>query len=316
MRLDRLLAITMALLSSKRVGAAELAERFEVSLRTIYRDIEAINQAGIPVYACLGPEGGYEIMPGYRLDKQVLSIDDFVAIYHALNGVQAVTDPAGLTRLLDRIGSLMPERAPSSSALDFNQAARPADKDKLRRLYLAIRDGKVAEFAYTDHRGAETVRTVEPMGLYLRGNGWNLWGYCRMREALRVFRLSRMSGLAIRPDTFVRRELTIHDVDKDRRQASVPPGITAQLRFRPELKASVLDEFGEERVTAAPDGTLQVSVRYYTVEAALRHIVGFGPAATLLDPPELIEALRRYVAAIADRYEEADGGGCPDDIGR
>ncbi|WJH35793.1 HTH domain-containing protein [Paenibacillus sp. CC-CFT747] len=117
MKLDRLLAITMTLLNKTRVSAAELAERFEVTPRTIYRDMEAINLAGIPIVSFAGSDGGYEIMPGYRLDKQLLSMDDFSSIISALRGARSATESTELDRLLERIGALASgEGAPAKRA--------------------------------------------------------------------------------------------------------------------------------------------------------------------------------------------------------
>lgn len=104
MKLDRLLSITMALLGSrKRLTAEDLAERFEVSLRTVYRDIETLSQAGIPIISYPGPDGGYEIMPSYRLDKQMLTLEQLYSLYSAVRGIQTATDNPDLTGLLEKI---------------------------------------------------------------------------------------------------------------------------------------------------------------------------------------------------------------------
>lgn len=305
MKLDRLLSITMALLGSpKRVSASELAERFEVSLRTVYRDIDTLNQAGIPVISYPGPDGGYEIMPSYRIDKQVLTLDQLVSIYTAVQGIQTATDNAGMTELLERIGALLPEFSthPSSFGLDFGQASNRNVKERIRLLELAVRESRLAQFEYMDNEGRETHRTIEPMGLYLKRSTWYVWGYCRVRSALRVFRVSRMTSLELLPERFERRSLTIEDVDKDRRHLKPPEALEAELCFQPAAKARVRDEFEEDRTTVNTDGTIRTSAHYYTKEQAIQHIISFGVHVKILGPPELVQAFRDHVLRISQLY--------------
>ncbi|WP_245599968.1 helix-turn-helix transcriptional regulator [Paenibacillus harenae] len=124
MKLDRLLAITMTLLNQTRVSATDLAERFEVSLRTIYRDMESINLAGIPIVSFPGSDGGYEIMPGYRVDKQILSLDDFSSICSALRGARTATDSSDIDGLLERIGALMPNHQGAADSFNVDSISR------------------------------------------------------------------------------------------------------------------------------------------------------------------------------------------------
>lgn len=304
LKLDRLLAITMCLLSNKRVTAAELADRFEVSLRTVYRDIDAINQAGIPVASYPGPDGGYEIMPGYRIDKQVLTLEHLVAIYTSLRGIQSATDNSELTELLERIGALIPEDFTTSASfsLDFRHSSNADVKEKIRSLQLAVREMHTVKFDYMDSRGAETSRTVEPMGLYLKRSAWYLWGFCRIRSALRVFRLSRMNNLKLLSERFVRRNLTIEDIDKDR-NIKPPDGVDVMLCFNPAAKARVREEFEAADIAENPDGTLLIKAYYYSREKAVQHLLSFGIHVRVLAPPEFIDEFRCQVLQISRLYQ-------------
>ncbi|CAH0121747.1 MULTISPECIES: YafY family protein [unclassified Paenibacillus] len=304
MKLDRLLAITMALLNQRRVTAAELSERFEVSLRTIYRDMEAINQAGIPVVSFPGSDGGYEIMEGYRLDKQYLTLEDFVFICTALRGFQSATDNQDIAGLLERIGSLVPGRSvqEESSNLHLNYAPTPNEKEKIGPLNAAIRESRLAAFEYWDVYGSETKRTIEPMGLYLKGYAWYVWGYCRIRSDFRIFRLSRISRLQTLPDTFVRRAMTLEQLETRRDSEERPVPFPAVLRFHPAVKTRVRDEFEAGRIEAKPDGFMHVTNSYYSKGHAIRHILSYSSNVQVLSPPELIEELRRHLAKIAQLY--------------
>ncbi|MBU7314935.1 helix-turn-helix transcriptional regulator [Paenibacillus oleatilyticus] len=304
MRLDRLFSITMMLLNHKRISATDLAARFEVSLRTIYRDMETINRAGIPVVSFSGSDGGYEIMQSYRLDRQYLSLEDLYSIYSALRGMQSATGDTGMAELLDRVGALISDKLhdldTSGMLLDFASASGP--KEHLRTLHLAIKELRLVQLDYMDIHGVETQRMVEPMGLYLKSNAWYLWGYCRVRCALRVFRLSRMNRVRMMSETFSRRGLSIEDVDADRVQSGAAPCVCVRLRFQAAVKTRVRDEFLPDQLKSGPDGTILANACYYTKESAIRHLMSYGTNVTLLAPSELVDDFRRHIAEIAKMY--------------
>ncbi len=303
--MDRLLAITMTLLNQPRVSATELAKRFEVSLRTIYRDMESINQAGIPIVSFAGSDGGYEIMPGYRLEKQVLSLDDFSSIYAALRGVRSVAEGSFPGGLLDRIGALMSEGAKASerASLDIDLTPAPNDREKIAELHETIKALHLVRFAYTDQKGAETERTIEPMGLFLKGFAWYLYGFCLARRDVRVFRLSRMSDIRRQPQTFLRRDITLKDVEDRFMSQADFARVGAVLRFAPEAKARVKDEFGYDRIDTNADGTVSVAARFSSMERAVQKILSYSGDVEVLGPPELIAELRRHVRALARLYQ-------------
>ncbi|MEK3724586.1 helix-turn-helix transcriptional regulator [Paenibacillus sp. FSL H8-0034] len=305
MKLDRLLAITMTLLNQPRVNATELAERFEVSLRTIYRDMESINQAGIPIVSFPGSDGGYEIMSGYRIDKQVLSLDDFSAICSALKGARSATDSSDIDGLLERINVLMP--TPSNAAnmvhvdLDFTPA--PNDKVKIAPLRQAIKELHIVGFDYLDSKGTETERTIEPMGLFLKGYVWYLYGYCLTRSAIRVFRLSRMIRLRSLPELFVRRAYTLQDVERQFMSHANFAKVRAVLCFNPEVKTRVRDEYGYDQIIDNPDGTISVTAHYSSMEKAIQNILSYSSYVKLIEPPELIAELQGHIMKMVQIYK-------------
>ncbi|WP_419875331.1 helix-turn-helix transcriptional regulator [Candidatus Pristimantibacillus sp. PTI5] len=304
MKLDRLLSITMTLLNQPRVSATELAERFEVSLRTIYRDMDSINQAGIPIVSFPGSDGGYEIMPGYRIDKQILSLDDFSSIISALRGAQSATDSWDIHGLLERIGALLPASSSSVNAgnVDFDFSPVPNDKEKIEPLHKAIKELRLVRFDYLDNKGQQTGRTVEPMGLFLKGYVWYLYGYCLTRQAIRVFRLSRILQLRSLSDSFVRRPYTLQDVEQQFMGQATFTKVRAVLRFHPEAKTRVRDEFGFDKVIDNPDGTMSVITHYSSTERAIRNILSYSSLVTVIEPPDLIEELTRHIKKLAELY--------------
>ncbi|WP_159888250.1 helix-turn-helix transcriptional regulator [Paenibacillus puerhi] len=305
MKLDRLLAITMTLLNQPRVSATELAKRFEVSMRTIYRDMEAINQAGIPIASFAGSDGGYEIMPGYRLDKQVLSLEDFSSIYSALRGVRSATDHSEIDRLIERIGALMPAhtKATDQVYVDLDFKPTPNDKEHIGLLHQAIRDLEIVRFIYLDNKGAETERKIEPMGLFLKGYVWYVYGYCLTRMDIRVFRLSRIDLLRILPEHFVRRDYTLQDVERQFMSKADFAKVQAVLRFQPEAKTRIRDEFGFDQVIVNPDETLSLTTHFSSMDRAVRKMMSYGSLVKVLEPPALIAEMQREIRRMAELYE-------------
>ncbi|WP_438445084.1 helix-turn-helix transcriptional regulator [Gorillibacterium sp. sgz5001074] len=304
MKLDRLLAITMTLLNQPRVSATDLAKRFEVSLRTIYRDMEAINQAGIPIVSFAGSDGGYEIMQGYRLDKQVLSLEDFASICSALRGIRSAADHSEIDPLIERIGALMPKntaRDPIYMDLDFKPA--PNDKVHIGPLHQAVRDLQLVSFTYLDNNGVETERKLEPMGLFLKGYVWYVYGYCLTRMDIRVFRLSRIGELKILPDHYMRRDYSLEDVEQQFMSRADYKKVQAVLRFQPVMKTRVRDEFGFDQVQVNADGTLSLTTYFSSMERAIAKILSFGSMVKVLDPPDLFMNVNREIQNMVELYE-------------
>jgi predicted DNA-binding transcriptional regulator YafY len=304
-KLDRLLAITMTLLNQTRVSATELAERFEVSLRTIYRDMDSINLAGIPIVSFPGSDGGYEILSGYRLDKQILSLEDFSSICSALRGVRSATDNTEIDGLIERIGALMPDKqnAVEIYKIDLDFTPGRNDKDKIAPLHRAIKELSLVQFYYLDNKGTETDRTIEPMGLFLKGYVWYMYGYCLSRSDYRVFRLSRIGQLKSLPKTFVRRNYTMQDVEQQFMSHANFAKVSAALVFSPSVKTRVTDEFGFDKITVNPDGSLSVNAQYSSTERAIQNILSYSNNVTITEPPELIAELQKQVANMLLHYK-------------
>lgn len=304
MKLDRLLAITMALLNQTRVSATELSQRFEVSLRTIYRDMEAINLAGIPIVSFAGSDGGYEIMPGYRIDKQLLSLDDFAAIVSALRGARSATDGHDLDGLLERIGAMMPEQSGivHDHHVDLDFQPSPNDKAKIGPLRQAIKDKQLIHMCYLDNKGNESDRTVEPMGLFFKAYTWYLYGYCRTRGAFRVFRLSRMIRVVALQETFERRDYSLQDVEREFVGRADFSKVMAVLLFQSAARSRVLDEFGFQQAVNNPDGTLTLEAHFSSEEKAFQSILSYGPLVEVMEPTAIRTEIGRRIMEMARQY--------------
>lgn len=178
MRLDRLLGITLELMAKKRVTAAELADKFEVSVRTVYRDVELINQAGIPVASFTGADGGFELMNGFFLTRQYFSVDDLSVIYSLLKVMEGAMGGA-VSPALRKLASLHPGLANEGSqeAVVLGISVPEHERDIVQELFRAIRQSRVVQMAYTSASGSATERILEPLNLLWEKGVWYLEAY-------------------------------------------------------------------------------------------------------------------------------------------
>ncbi|MBN2041154.1 MAG: YafY family transcriptional regulator [Spirochaetes bacterium] len=254
MRIDRMLAITIMLLNRERISARELADRFEVSVRTIYRDIEAINIAGIPVVAHSGINGGFSIMENYKIDRQLLTLNDMMSIITALNSVNLVFDDAGVDSTIEKIRNLVPREKESEINLRSEQIVidllpwgYPGRYKKLlKEIQQAVEGNSLINLLYTNSGGETVSRIVEPMTLVLKGYVWYVFAFCRLRNDYRIFRLSRITGIVTLQETFVRKSGSFRDIPKWENDNTEPVNLV--LKFSPEMKARVYDYFDDENI--------------------------------------------------------------------
>ncbi|MBB3110609.1 putative DNA-binding transcriptional regulator YafY [Paenibacillus phyllosphaerae] len=314
MKLDRLLAITMLLLNRRRVSAKELSERFEVSLRTVYRDLETINQAGIPVVSYAGASGGYEIMDQYRLDRQFLTMEELQSIIIALRGIRSSLEEQDVAVLLDKVGALVARsehsdvnRMSEQLIIDINPwHGGQADKELLGIVREAIRTNRVVQFAYTSRHGEDSLRECEPMGVVLKGYAWYLYGYCLLRGDYRTFRLSRIERLQVLERSFERRAgvpqpLSYCQIGEA--MQSEHPLVTLVLRFQPRVKARVMDYFEPGQIQAEPEGTLLVTTTQPDEPWLYSMLLGYATDVTVVEPKEVAHALAAKAREIVRMYE-------------
>jgi len=224
MKVERLISIIMILLDKERIGAQELAEMFEVSTRTIYRDIDAINMAGIPIRSASGVGGGFEIMPQYKIDKKVFSTADLSALLMGLSGLSDIVRGDEIIHALAKVKSFIPADKAKDIELKVNQICIDLSpwigngntQPYLEIIKTALQESRVLTFDYIAHHGNKTARTVEPYQLVLKGSHWYLYGYCRTKNDYRLFRLSRMSKLqteeAFTPRDYPNPQLEFDDI--------------------------------------------------------------------------------------------------------
>lgn len=309
MKVDRLVSIIMTLLDKKRIGAQELANTFEVSPRTIYRDIEAINMAGIPIRSISGVGGGFEIMPEYKIDKKVFSTADLSAILMGLSSLSNMVRGDELVNALAKVKSFIPAEKAKDIEIKTNQICidlSPWIGNRNIRPYLetiktALQDCKLLSFEYTAHRGNKTVRTVEPYQLILKSSHWYFYGYCCTRNDYRLFRLSRMSELQMEQETFVPRNYQKPILDFEKIWAAMQTEV--KIRIHKSILDRVLEYCTFDHFT--PDDDAHYFVNFPFIENDYHYdiLLGFGDKCECLEPLHIRTEIRRKIQDMAAIYD-------------
>ncbi|MBN2240171.1 MAG: YafY family transcriptional regulator [Dehalococcoidales bacterium] len=294
MKINRLLEIALLLINKGKTTAGDLAEKFDVSTRTIYRDIDILSTAGIPVYTTKGTGGGIFLMEDYSLNKAVLSNDERESLLLALKSLQVTKYPE-IDSTLEKLSSLFKSSLKMEWVdIDYNPwGSGPNAENKLLKIKQAILENTLVEFDYLNASGIRTHRTVEPMQLRFKSQAWYLNGFCRLRDEVRMFRLSRMKNLEITGKHFIRRELDTNTSQRVENETAQTHTVTLKLRFQPEDLFRVFDDYEEEDITRNEDGTYDVTVTFPEDEWVYGYILSFGHYVEVLDPPHV----RKIVAA-------------------
>lgn len=309
MKVDRLISIIMILLDKERVGAQELADIFEVSPRTIYRDIDAINMAGIPVRGASGVGGGFEIMQNYKVDKKVFSTTDLSAILMGLSSLSNMMRGSELINALAKVKSFIPADQAKDIELKANQIYIDLSpwmgsiniQPYLEIIKTALQESKLVSFDYADRYGNKTARTAEPYQLVLKSSHWYLQGYCHKRNAFRLFRLSRISNLQMNEETFTPREYQKPQLDFADILASMQTKI--KIRIHSSVMDRVLDYCTYEDLS--PDGNEHYIVNFPFIENEYYYnvLLSFGDKCECLEPLHIRTEMKRRIHDIAAIYE-------------
>lgn len=303
MKLNRQLGILMYLLSHDKTTARELAERFEVSSRTIRRDMEDLSIAGIPVYASQGTGGGIRLMEGYSLSR-VLVTDAEKNLLLSLLSNLTLTEDVGARELLTKLSALFgPKPQDEWLRVDLGGwGPRPAD-ERFSLLRDAIQEHRLVELAYIGTGGRLEHRRVEPMTLLYRGSNWYLWGWCRLRGGFRLFRLSRTASLKPLNETFVRREASLSEAERESEDARMQPaGSILHLRIRSASLSRAYDLFHSDSITVLNSDEIEVKSTWPVDSWVLSALLSFGSDLYVVSPASLRERVQAEAAGILARY--------------
>lgn len=309
MRIDRLLSITVMMLNRDRITARELAEKFEVSVRTIYRDLDALLLAGIPVLSYPGNEGGYGLMENYKLSRQLLSIEEMLSILSSLQSINVSLEDKKYDSAMEKIKSLVPgdrreevSRHMERMIIDFVPwGGNIRQKSNLTAIHKAVTGSRIIEFSYTNNAGIRTKRKAEPMTLFFRGYGWYLFAYCLLKNDYRVFRLARIRDLITLPDGFTRREKSYRDYTAPDFEAGEK--VELVIRFSNEIRPWVEDTFEDGDIIDSGDTHFTARTEVGKSEGIYPWIFSFGEHAEVLEPEEIRREILEISEKILKKYQ-------------
>ncbi len=310
--INRLLGIVYILLKKGTMTAGELAERFEVSIRTIYRDIENLSMAGIPVYARKGRNGGISLTDRFVLDKLLISSEEQQWILAALAGMDE-TGAQKEEEILHKLGDFFHVEPINWVSIDFSDWS-----GKRQELFAQIKEAvlgrHVMVFDYYGQNGVMSNRTVEPVKLLFKEYTWYLWAFCRVRQDMRLFKVLRMKRVEVLEETFepkrnlwVEQEGDLERLNTIEETKGVQETDYPEVIFRVDKKETyrIYDRFDEEEITVLSSGDFEICLRCHVDDWVYGLILSFGTSAKVLEPEYVRKEMAMRVRRMAELY--ADG---------
>lgn len=298
MEQSRLFKIVYYLLEKGKSTAPELAKKFEVSIRTIYRDLDAISTAGIPIYATQGKGGGIFIMQDFVLNKSILSEQEKKQILMALQGI-AATENNQSEELLTKLGGLFQSKVTNWIEVDFSKWYKSTPNyDVFNLIKNAIFNQHMITFSYFAQEGNYSNRTVEPIKLIFKNKDWYLYGFCLLRNDFRFFKLTRIKNLEISSDTFIRKVDNIPEIETTFKNENI---ILVKLKFSPKAAFRVYDEF-TDNISKDNQGNLYVNIELPDSETLFSYILSFGDNVEILEPAYLRHGMKEKLSLMLEKY--------------
>lgn len=300
MKIDRLIGILSVLLQKEKVTAPALAEKFEVSRRTISRDIEDLCKAGIPISTSQGTGGGISIMEGYRMDRTLLTSKDMQMILAGLRSLDSVSGSHYYSQLMEKIKSGSSEYVSGSESIliDLSSWYKESLSGKIELIQTAIEERKVISFHYYAP-GGDSVREMEPYYLIFKWSSWYVWGWCRLRDDYRMFKLNRMDQLIQTPVDVIKREVPMPDLSTKK---IFPGNVRVKAVFDASMKWHLMEEFGPESFQVQEDGTLLFENEYTDKDSLIAWMLSCREKVTVLEPEPVREELLSITSELAKRY--------------
>lgn len=289
MQINRLLEIVYILLDKKMVTAKELSEHFEVSQRTIYRDIDSLSMAGIPVYTNKGKGGGISLLDNFVLNKSILSDKEQIDILSSLQGLKAlnVTD---VEPVLKKLAIMFNKNNTSWIDVDFSHwGSNSVEREKFNLLRTAIINKNLITFDYYSSSGEKTERTIEPVKLIFKGQAWYIYGFCRAKSDFRIFKVTRIKNLRCSIEAFNRdipEDIWGKPQDNNNRLIKLVLKIEARMAYR------VYDEFDQEYIVKNTDGSFTVTATFPEDEWVYGYVLSYGNYAEVLEPKNVREIIK------------------------
>lgn len=300
----------MLLLERKTIPASELSQIFEVSKRTIYRDIEIINEAGIPIITSPGINGGIGIMEEFKVDKRLFSESDLTSLLIGLSGVHSALDSDETKQAMNKLKTLIPKEKQHKIDEFANRIAidlSPWQKDIMREGYLqiinsAIVERKILSFDYFNVKGDVSCREVEPYRLLHKSNSWYLQGFCLLRQEMRTFRFSRIRKLITSERSFTPRTVDFSTLSKEIDYDI--PQVMVKIRFDDTLKGQLISHLSDIDIEHE-NGKYIATIPILGGDIGIRFLLSLGETCECLEPQSIREKLIQKAEAVLSVYKQS-----------
>ena len=298
MKNNRLFKILYYVLEKGKVTANELAEKDEVSIRTIDRDIDVLSSAGIPIYATQGKGGGIEIADDFVLKKSFLSENEQEQILIALKGLE-LTNKEYENELLTKLTALFKTKNTNWIEVDFTNWQRSKSYDELfKDIKSAIINKNIVSFTYFSSNKKETSREVKPIRLLFKGWDWYVYAFCLSRNDFRYFKLSRIKEFEILSNTFE------DDFDNIvlKKEMEYEETVFVKVKFDRKMTFRVYDEVSSA-IEEDEDGNLYATVELPNNYNLYNYIFSYGDAAEVLEPKEIRDKIKNIINFMDKKYK-------------
>lgn len=299
MQIGRLFEIVYILMERDRVTAKDLASRFEVSVRTIYRDVETLSASGIPVYMNKGKGGGISLLSDFVLDKALITEQERKEVLSSLHALKTVGLEDQVTAL-DKLKNIFGSDTVDWIEVDFGfWSDGEKEATIFKKLKGAILGKREVSFYYFSMQNSQIERTVEPLKLVFKGAAWYLYAYCKLRGDYRFFKLKRIQELTVLDNYFSR-----HAPENVLKSNSYPQKkdneALVKLKFNGGVAYRVYDDF--RNIVILEDGSLLVNETFDFNDGLIYHLISYGENIEVLEPLELKEAVKKKLKDILDKY--------------
>ena len=298
MRFNRLFEIIYILINKRTITAKELADKFEVSQRTIYRDIDLLSSAGIPIYTTKGKGGGIGILDNYVLNKSMLSEGEQNEIIAALQGLSAI-NYTNVDDVLSKVSEFFGKSNEKWIEVDFSDWSEN-QKEKFNIIKESIIKKEVISIEYYSSYGEKSKRGIEPLQLMFKGKSWYIVAFCRVRESIRIFKINRIRKIEVLEERFTR--CFKEDMDMEITEPSDIQCINMKMRVDASQGYRVYDEFSEDEIYKEEDGSFIVSTTYPIGSWVYSYILSYGSYAEVIEPQYLRNEIRKLLRKTLNKY--------------
>lgn len=300
-KVERLISIIMILLKKDIVPANEFAQLFNVSKRTILRDMETLSLSNIPIYSINGINGGYAVMDEYKVDKRLLSSSDLENILIALGGLNQILINKEVEMTIKKIEAMVSPLSPKASIqLSFyGWEGRSEILQTLKICQESVLKRRLVSFDYIDKNGTTTNRIVEPYQLHFNETSWYLKGFCLHRQGFRTFKLSRIDHLHLNENTFNPRD---YSLEQEGEESYQPELVAIKALISPSIKDQFIERYGRTSIQNYNSDYFLATVYVPQNSIGFQFLASFGTNLEIVEPKTFVEEFSSYLISMVEKY--------------